>query len=87
MSAIIVVAELEITGDQRPSKFCQWRTVQHLVDGEQALVNLHRDDVFPDEPDESVLATSRPLTSPTDGRLIFTTASDPEGKARPQTTA
>ena len=29
------------------------------------------------EPDESVLATSRPLYSPVDGRLIFTTASVP----------
>ncbi len=35
------------------------------------------------EPDASVLATSRPLYSPTDGRLIFTTAYDPEGQQRP----
>ncbi|HEY3963714.1 MAG TPA: hypothetical protein VGM05_04100 [Planctomycetaceae bacterium] len=37
------------------------------------------------EPDASVLATSRPLYSPTDGRLIFTTAYDPEGQQRPAT--
>src|SRR5579872_5904201 len=33
-------------------------------------------------PDASVLATSRPLYSPLDGRLIFTTAYDLEGKPR-----
>jgi hypothetical protein len=33
-------------------------------------------------PDASVLATSRPLYSPTDGRLIFTTAYDPSGQPR-----
>src|SRR5580765_5600685 len=36
------------------------------------------------EPDESVLATSRPLYSPVDGRLIFTTASDPDQQGSPQ---
>lgn len=35
------------------------------------------------EPDETVLATSRPLYSPSDGRLIFTTAHDPGGQPRP----
>lgn len=34
------------------------------------------------EPDASVLATSRPLYCPTDGRLIFTTAYDPNGRPR-----
>ncbi|MBS0260311.1 MAG: hypothetical protein JSS02_00015, partial [Planctomycetes bacterium] len=34
-------------------------------------------------PDAKVLATSRPLFCPTDGRLIFTAAYDPEGKPRP----
>ncbi len=34
------------------------------------------------EPDESVLATSRPLYCPTDGRLIFTTAYALEGEPR-----
>ena len=38
------------------------------------------------EPDASVLATSRPLYSPLDGRLIFTTAYDPEGKPRTEAT-
>src|SRR5262245_25924019 len=36
------------------------------------------------EPDESVLATSRPLYSLTDSRLIFTTAYPLEGGASPQ---
>jgi hypothetical protein len=35
------------------------------------------------EPDESVLATSRPLNCPTDGRLIFTTAQALEGDPLP----
>jgi hypothetical protein len=35
------------------------------------------------QPDESVLATSRPLASPTDGRLIFTTAEPLEGHPAP----
>src|SRR5262249_17953446 len=35
------------------------------------------------KPDASVLATSRPIYSPTDGRLIFTTAYDPNGQERP----
>jgi hypothetical protein len=34
-------------------------------------------------PDANVLATSRPLYSPIDGRLIFTTAYDPAGNPRP----
>ncbi|MBI3860752.1 MAG: hypothetical protein HY290_02530 [Planctomycetia bacterium] len=34
------------------------------------------------EPDASVLATSRPLYNPTDGRLIFTTAYGPNGAPR-----
>lgn len=38
------------------------------------------------EPDASVLATSRPLYSPLDGRLIFTTAYDPQGKPRTEAT-
>ena len=38
------------------------------------------------EPDATVLATSRPLYSPLDGRLVFTTAYDPEGKPRPAAT-
>jgi len=37
-------------------------------------------------PDASVLATSRPLYSPLDGRLIFTTAYDREGKPRSEST-
>jgi WD40-like Beta Propeller Repeat len=39
------------------------------------------------EPDQTVLATSRPLFSPADGRLIFTTAHDPNGAVRPPETA
>lgn len=35
------------------------------------------------QPDETVLATSRPLSSPTDGRLIFTTAQILEGEPHP----
>lgn len=35
------------------------------------------------EPDANVLATSRPLYSPRDGRLIFATAFDPHGNPRP----
>jgi hypothetical protein len=35
------------------------------------------------QPDDSVLATSRPLSSPTDGRLIFTTAQPLEGEPPP----
>src|SRR5579863_730974 len=38
------------------------------------------------EPGASVLAMSRPLYSPVDGRLIFTTAYDPEGKPRTEST-
>ncbi len=38
------------------------------------------------EPDAKVLATSRPLYSPLDGRLIFTTAYDPQGKPRDEAT-
>jgi hypothetical protein len=38
------------------------------------------------EPDDKVLATSRPLYSPLDGRLIFTTAYEPEGTPRPAAT-
>src|SRR5258708_39968242 len=38
------------------------------------------------EPDETVLATSRPLYSPSDGRLIFTTAHDPGGQPSPAAT-
>src|SRR5262249_4732878 len=36
------------------------------------------------EPDETVLATGRPIHSPIDGRLIFTTAHDPNGLTRSQ---
>ena len=38
------------------------------------------------EPDATVLATSRPLYSPLDGRLIFATAYDPDGTPRPAAT-
>src|ERR1700730_3692453 len=36
------------------------------------------------QPDETVLATSRPLYSPTDGRLIFCTASGSDVQPEPQ---
>jgi hypothetical protein len=39
------------------------------------------------QPDESVLATSRPLYSPVDGRLIFTTARDLGQQGPPQNSA
>ena len=61
------------------------RTVEFSKDGGQVAFQIADDGVYVAsadgkgvtkifQPDEAVLATSRPLASPTDGRLIFATA-------------
>ncbi len=70
------------------------RTIEFSRDGKQVAFQHDQEGVFvadPDggpatkifQPDETVLATSRPLTSPHDGRLLFATAELLEKTAPP----
>lgn len=88
MSAIL---SLMIVGCGEPVR--QDRTIEFSRDGNQVAFQHDQEGVFVADPhggpatkifqpDETVLATSRPLTSPTDGRLLFATA-EPLDKTGP----
>lgn len=85
-----VVIALSVVGCAEPVR--EDRTVEFTRDGGQVAFQHGDEGVYVAsadgkgvtkifQPDETVLATSRPLSSPTDGRLIFTTAQPLEPEA------
>ena len=88
MSAILSLMIVGCGEPVRPD-----RTIEFSRDGKQVAFQHDQEGVFVADPhggpatkifqpDETVLATSRPLTSPTDGRLLFATA-EPLDKTAP----
>ncbi len=83
VTAMSAVLSLMIVGCGEPVR--PDRTIEFSRDGKQVAFQHDQEGIFVADPhggpatkifqpDETVLATSRPLTSPTDGRLLFATA-------------
>lgn len=87
--SVTVIACLLIVGCGQPVR--QDRTIEFSRDGNQVSFQHEQEGVFVADPhggpatkifqpDENVVATSRPLASPTDGRLLFATAQPLDAK-------
>jgi hypothetical protein len=92
--SVSAVLSLMIVGCGEPVRTD--RTIEFSRDGNQVAFQREEEGVFVADPhggpatkifqpDESVIATSRPLTSPTDGRLLFATAERLD-EVKPQST-
>ncbi len=100
-SAVSALLTLAIVSAGCGQPVRQDRTIEFSRDGKQVAFHHDSEGVFVAahdggtptkifQPDENVLATSRPLSSPTDGRLLFATASllaEPNRPQQPQTQA
>ncbi|MCX7423500.1 MAG: hypothetical protein NT013_28735 [Planctomycetia bacterium] len=100
-SAVSVLLALVIVSAGCGQPVRQDRTIEFSRDGKQVAFHHDSDGVFVAapgggiptkifQPNEDVIATSRPLSYPTDGRLLFATASllaEPNRPQQPQTQA